>query len=1541
MAEFISRLPAQGSESQIQEPPAWDEIKSSDEYKGLSYPEQLNLAKQWGDETKAYASTLPEYSPEQDAQIDEFVGTKAVDVPTDVRMAAGAAGLVKGAAAGMGAIIGGATGLLTGPAAPVAVPALGIAGAIGMEKLAEKGLETFTPKALEAQKYAPTEAKIGQIAPEILTAGVGGYGLVKAGKTLFSELGARKAAEELGKAVGKGAAVGAGIGTVARAVTGGEITPGTVATDALLGALYTGLGSGSRVKGYSRDEAISLNERVKSGKATEAEFRDWNGILAEAQRTQARGVAMARRTEVELGGRRVLDKTELTLGEQPQVTPQPTSELPAPRPVVPELPEAGVRGIVRGTQADTAAMQRRGIITPMQESLVDLNDPVPRTNVFTTESQGINREAIIPDTRGLQGEIVREGLIVTPRTQLPSGERLALPAEGEPRPRTAALKAAKVIELEKGMEERIRQSPQGQRALRKDLEAVAVKEEKPIVETSYSDPGQQYLEWQKNINKSGVKYLAASDYDENKNWEKEGGIKIDNSYYSTIVSGDTRIAVSSSGLYLRRGKVSQSYEADIDKNGNQIYTVERIVTDPTKRGTGSASNALKKLTDIADKSNVTLQLEPATVESLSGKGQKSLTFQQLGDWYKRNGFVPKFEGSNSVLIREPKQAVSKTTIPRPMRGKTGEAGFLITDPSENIRKFTQKWATSTGLLPKEAFNILEAREPRVQAMQKQIDFTMRDLGNAAIKSNGKRVITDSQKAIIDSYLRGESGVLSELPEPMQAPVMQMRRQLDNLSERLVEAGVFTEEKADIVMGRRGEYLTRSYEKFDNPKFSFDLLQQRNPQRLEAAIKFLEDQITSNNPGISKSDARNQAIGRAREISTAEEGFSLDSLVNATNLGKDLSITKGRKNIPEEIRFLLGEYEDPIVNYARTAVKMINLLQSQRTLVDLRNWGVQNKLFFDKPTGEASQIIAAEGSKTLEPLNGLYATPELVNAIKDFDVMVKGGDLYRAFSAVNAWVKWGKTVGSVQAQFRNPLSNIVIEIMNGNFAFTGNRQALKTVLSEFGVPSVDSAEMRRYATRATQLGILDTTVLNEFYQTLKDAQAYKGDTMGFAEELSGQSMNAAKKGIQVLNKTYRAGDNFFKIMAWESEIKALMRGKGLSRQDAEVEAAERVKNTRPTYSRVFRAVKRWRNQPLFGNFMSWPSEILRTTANSVRYSAQDMKDPGMRFHGAKRIIGLITGIAIGTGIAKAFQWATDFNDRKLDAMRRFVAPYQKNATLAPTGVNEKGEIGYIDISYTDPLEVFKGPIIAAASGRDPEESLLNSTREFLEAYLGPSILINSLASAIYGKTPQNREIRNPQDPALDQLADTVGYVLRQNEPATVSQMRRVYYALTGNPDITVSKYGRIYKPSEELSAVFGIRPQSINLSKAFESKAARFNTAISDISRIFTETYGAAGKVPEEDIRKQYSKMDARRRSLFDEANKDFHAAMLLGMTQGEAVASMIAGGMSRQNAFAIANNRYRDYAISRSMQQQMRKTLTPEEAQRREDVRRSIEMGVE
>jgi hypothetical protein len=1423
-----------------EEPPAWSEIKASEDYKTLTYPEQVDLARQWGAETKQYASTLPDYTPEQDVEIDDFVNKEAVDVPTNVKVAAGAAGLIKGSASVMGGIAGGLGGLAVG--GPIGAVVGGIGGSVAAGQLAEAGLQKFTPNVARAGEFAPGYQTAGQYAPEVVMGTVGAAQLVQAGKTLFQELGAKRAAQELGKTVGVSAVGGAGIGSAVRAITGSEVTARTIAEDALFNTLYAGLGSGSRVKGYNFNEFKDLNYKVKGGKATPAEVRDWQQILNEAQRTQATGVERAKRTEVELGGRRVLDKVDFEVGApkpgQPEVRPY-YEPLPAPtsteiqvarqqqqeRPIKQatvvqqeQLPEAGVRGNVRGTAADTAEMQRRGITTPMQESLVDLNDPIPKTNVFTTESQGINREAIIPDTRGLQGEIVREGPIVTPRTQLPSGERLALPAEGEVVP-------------------------------------------------------EQIQEQIELPNKVKVNIIAPDQETANLVRQK-----------------------------IEEGPVSRPYKPKTMMQLSEENFVNKYGITPDE-----ARNRFLK--------------------------QKKLTQEKLGKLPMED---QKRLYEEYDLFRE---RLAKPTIPRPMRGKAGEAGFIVSDVQEGAAKVAQKWLTTEGNLPKEMFDIMEARGSRTQAMLKQIDFTLKDLAKAARELNGKPKLTPDQSLQVDQFLRGYLSA-DNLPEAIRPVAQQMRRQLDNLSEGLIQSGVFSQEagpsgmsKADMIRMNKGEYLTRSYEKFDNPKFNVELLKKRDLAKYTQAETFVRNELKAQNPSITEEEVQ----GRIREIVEQGRDKPMESMIQASGIGKKLGITKARQDIPEQIRYLMGEYNDPIINYARSASKMINLLQSQEQLNKLKEFGIANKLFFEKPTGTAVKQIAADGSDTRSPLNGLYAEPELVDAIENFEMFHKGGAAFQLYSMANAWVKWGKTVGSIQAQFRNPISNVLIEVANGNVSFGGNLKPLRSVLAEFGVPNMDTKEGRAYLTRATQLGLYDNTVLNEFSQILKDAQQYKGSTIDFAEDLAGKGGNIAKKGLAALNKTYRAGDNLFKLMAWENETKQLMNGRGLSRQEAEVIAAERVKNTRPTYSRVPRIVKALRLQPFFGNFISWPSEMLRIIPNTLRYAGEDLKTPGMRRYGFNRLIGILAATTATVAITRLGMWATGFNDRKMQALRRFVAPYQKNATLMPTGSNGK-DVGYVDISYTDPYEVFKGPAFAVASGRDPEESILNATKDFLESYIGPSILANSIASAIYGKTPQGRAIRNPQDTTLDQTLSTINYLLRQNEPATVSQLRRIRYALTGEPDTTVSKYGRIYKPSEELSALFGIRPQSINVSKALESKASRFNTDMADVGRIFTETYGAVGNVPEAKVREQFEKMQNRRRVMFDEANKDFHAAMLLGLSRSEAISAMRAGGMGVDNASAIANNRYRDYKISKSLTKSMRRELSPEEMQKRQEIGRELMM---
>jgi hypothetical protein len=1257
-----------------EEPPAWAEIKASEDYKTLTYPEQVDLARKWGDETKQYASTLPDYTPEQDAEIDDYVNTQAVDVPTNVKVAAGTAGLVKGSASVMGGIAGGLGGLAVG--GPVGAIAGGVGGAIAGSELAEAGLQKFTPNVARAREFAPTAAAVGEYAPSVALGAVGVRQLAQAGGTLFKELGAKRAAQELGKTVATGAGIGAGVGTGVRAVTGGEVTPGTITTDALFGAAFAGLGSGSRIKGYNREQAYELTKKVKENRASSIEREDFNAIMTEGLRRRAETGLPAesgKRTTVDLGGRRVLDKAEIVSGEQPQVTPQPTAELPAPRPVVPELPEAGVRGIVRGTQADTAAMQRRGIITPMQESLVDLNDPVPRTNVFTTESQGINREAIIPDTRGLQGEIVSEGPIVTPRTQLPTTERLALPAEGEALP-------------------------------------IQEVESKPIIQPE---------EQRQSVMPPIVSGMITTARKASEDFTK----RISNVKYAPYVEGQKRESI----LFDLDGK---QYRAEL-KGRNKDF----MLGGNADANAGLASRA--------------------------------------------------FLDGDAVEIK------SKPTIPRPMSGKAGEEGFVVSDVQEGATKVAQKWLTTEGNLPKDMFDIMEAKGSRTQAMLKQIDFTLADLGRAAKALNGTAKLTPQQSSQLDGFLRGRTAVTT-LPEPFQPIASQMRRQLDNLSERLIEVGAFSEEpgpsgvsKADIVRERKGEYLTRSYEKFDSPKFTVELVKQRSPTEYANSENFVRTQMKAANPNVTEAEVQ----GKIKELVEGGRDKPFESLIQASTLGKKLGITKARQDIPKEIRFLMGEYTDPVINYARSASKMINLLQSQEMLNKLKDFGVANKLFFEKPTGNAATQIAAEGSDTRSPLNGLYAEKDLVDALENFEMFHKGGTAFQLYSMANAWVKWGKTVGSVQAQFRNPISNVLIEVVNGNFNFGGNLKPIKTILADFGVPAMDTKEGRAYLTRAAQLGVYDNTVLNEFTQMLKDAQQYKGSTIDYAEMLAGKSANVLKKGIGALNKTYRAGDNLFKLMAWENETKQLMDGRGLSRLEAEVIAAERVKNTRPTYSRVPRIIKAFRLQPLIGNFVSWPSEMLRILPNTLRYANEDIRTPGMRRYGLQRLIGMFAGTSAVYGLIELAKWATGFNDRKTDALRRFVAPYQKNAALMPTGMDGK-DVGYVDISYTSPYEIFMGPAQAVAAGRDPEEKILGAIKDFTESYIGPSILANSIISAYYGKTPQGRTIRNPQDTFTDQALDVISYVLRQNEPATVSQVRRIAYALSGQPDTSVSRYGRV-------------------------------------------------------------------------------------------------------------------------------------------------------
>ena len=92
--------------------------------------------------------------------------------------------------------------------------------------------------------------------------------------------------------------------------------------------------------------------------------------------------------------------------------------------------------------------------------------------------------------------------------------------------------------------------------------------------------------------------------------------------------------------------------------------------------------------------------------------------------------------------------------------------------------------------------------------------------------------------------------------------------------------------------------------------------------------------------------------------------------------KDLNVLKERKEIPVEIRALMGEFSGfSSKTYAQTILRQSQLAENHRALTTIRDKG-KGVYLFDQPQGAFDTLIASEGSESLSLLNGLYTTKEV-------------------------------------------------------------------------------------------------------------------------------------------------------------------------------------------------------------------------------------------------------------------------------------------------------------------------------------------------------------------------------------------------------------------------------------------------------------------------------------------------------------------------------------------------------------------------------------
>jgi hypothetical protein len=811
----------------------------------------------------------------------------------------------------------------------------------------------------------------------------------------------------------------------------------------------------------------------------------------------------------------------------------------------------------------------------------------------------------------------------------------------------------------------------------------------------------------------------------------------------------------------------------------------------------------------------------------------------------------------------------------------------------------QKWLTSRGLLPQSAFDAMLSRDFKVGELNQQLQFDARDFRKALKEVGG---MTRGLEKDLDAALRDER-LVDRLPEPLREPVLKMRRAIDALSLALLESGAVEGPVEATIRANMGFYLTRSFQAFDDPDWA-----KKVPEEVRNRAKaFLRAEFAK----IGEPNTDVDAWIKNYLFEAAKSKSPIAWLANGKLGSKDLSILKRRKRIAPEIRALLGEYTDPLVNYARSVSKMTFLIANHQFLSEARAAGLDEGYFSEEVRGDTIAKIAADESSVLAPLNGLYTTPDVLEAFTDATSPQVAGQLLQLYMKANSAVKMGKTVGSAQTHVRNVVGNVGFAVAQGHWNLAGTPEALGGFLAGLGISS--RADFRKVILEARSYGVThESAHAGELYDILTEALG--GDLNDIATSHIKKSL--ARRTVDVLTALYMAEDDFWKLLAWGIERQRYAKAYP-DWTDAQVKerAAKIVRNTFPTYSLVPRGVKAIRYIPLIGAFTSFPAEVVRVGWNTAHLIKSELADPKTRSIGAQRLAGSLAASLSTTlaALATAFYFGYDDDDR--EAMREFVPEYSKSHDLVMLGPDKDNKPRYIDISYTDPWSYLKNPINALLRGDSVSEGVFDALKEVAAPFLGEEILAGALMNVRSNQTEAggSKKVYNDAAPLWTQGKQIAEYLWNKAlEPGTVTSVKRIKKGLEGY----VSPSGKEYDTEDEvLALVLGQRRSTIDAQQGLIFKARDFSTDTSNANKILSSVASRRGVVDDDEIRDAVVGMEQQRRKIFEDLQKAIKAARQLKVPDPVIADQLEASGVSNYLVRSAIRGVYEPYRVTPSFLQ--------------------------
>ena len=595
-----------------------------------------------------------------------------------------------------------------------------------------------------------------------------------------------------------------------------------------------------------------------------------------------------------------------------------------------------------------------------------------------------------------------------------------------------------------------------------------------------------------------------------------------------------------------------------------------------------------------------------------------------------------------------------------------------------------------------------------------------------------------------AYLKGQLK-LPQLPKQLQETAKNLNNELIDTKKTFGELLPKGDLK-NFILNNLKTYMRKSFSVFTNPEYMPD-------QKVrDGAVKYILENVVKRNKDMKES-AKLLKTGKMTDAQ-AQEAYA-DSLVHKilTNtkqdgrdplqLLKDISKSQLRSDklirtgeeLPDAIKKLLGEENNLKASVLQTTSHAISQSVNKQTYDELAKIGLREGwLFADEGAANAARNFDAIKIGEIKGLGILKSNISKLYASKDMHAALKGvpgrfdgllqSSAYRNILQFKVATQFGKTVLSPATQVRNVTSASMFPLANGHIGGRASvTESIKMVMDDiFGAGKlIDEKKFIDNLENKIRLGVIDENIVaSELQAVLKEIKA--GAKVKNLDSLLARL--AETRMIKTATRVYAGGDNLWKwygheyvksqmksmyknvddIAKWTEEITGrkfvptnTFTGVKKTFDEAVDEAAAwQIRNTYPTYSKVPQIVQDIRKLP-FGNFVSFPAEMIRTTYNILSIGAKEATSSNaqLRQNGYRRLLGaLVTLGGAQQGVSTIAQNLTGVTMEQVDAYKRsLAAPWDSRAAILPINKWKDGVGKAINFSYFSPYDVVTQPATA--------------------------------------------------------------------------------------------------------------------------------------------------------------------------------------------------------------------------------------------------------